>query len=225
MIQDWLTITTQGLQTSWESILLFLPKLMGAIVVFIIGWFIAIWIGKMVAAILEKIKFNELFSRTGWKSAFEKAEISISASDFIGAIIKWILVIISLMVAADILEWTTFSVLLNQIILWVPNLLVAIAILIVAIIIADILEKMVKASTQKMGVGMVNCLGSAIKWSIYVFAILASLSQIGVAKEIVNALVIGFVVTIALALGLSFGLGGKEMAARMLEDWKHKMMK
>jgi hypothetical protein len=225
MIQDWLTITTQGLQASWESILLFLPKLIGAIVVFIIGWFIAIWIGKIVAAILEKIKFNELFSRTGWKSAFEKAEISISASDFIGAIIKWILVIISLMVAADILEWTTFSVLLNEIILWVPNLLVAIAILIVAIIIADILEKMVKASTQKMGVGMVNCLGSAIKWSIYVFAILASLSQIGVAKEIVNALVIGFVVTIALALGLSFGLGGKEMAARMLEDWKHKMMK
>lgn len=225
MIQDWLTITTQGLQASWESILLFLPKLIGAIVVFIIGWFVAIWIGKIVAAILEKIKFNELFSRTGWKSAFEKAEISISASDFIGAIIKWILVIISLMVAADILEWTTFSVLLNEIILWVPNLLVAIAILIVAIIIADILEKMVKASTQKMGVGMVNCLGSAIKWSIYVFAILASLSQIGVAKEIVNALVIGFVVTIALALGLSFGLGGKEMAARMLEDWKHKMMK
>lgn len=225
MIQDWLTITTQGLQTSWESILIFLPNLLGAIVVFIIGWFIAIWIGKIVAAILEKIKFNELFSRTGWKSAFEKAEISISASDFIGAIVKWIFVIISLMVAADILEWAAFSMLLNQIILWVPNLLVAIAILIVAIIIADILEKMVKASAQKMGVGMVNCLGSAIKWSIYVFAILASLAQIGVAREIVNALVIGFVVTIALALGLSFGLGGKEMAARMLEDWKHKMMK
>ncbi len=225
MIQDWLTITMQGLQTSWESILLFLPKLIGAIVVFIIGWFIAIWIGKIVAAILEKIKFNELFNRTGWKSAFEKAEISISASDFIGAITKWILVIISLMVAADILEWTTFSVLLNQIILWVPNLLVAIAILIVAIIIADILEKMVKASAQKMGVGMVNCLGSSIKWAIYVFAILAALSQIGVAKSIVDTLVTGFVVTIALALGLSFGLGGKEMAARMLEDWKHKMMK
>ena len=225
MIQDWLLITTQGLQTSWESILLFLPKLVGAIVVFVIGWFIAIWVGKIVSAILDKIKFNELFSRTGWKAAFEKAEITISASDFIGAIVKWVFVVVALMIAADILEWVGFSTLLNQIILWVPNLIVAIAILVVAIIIADILEKMVKASTQKMGVSFVNYLGSVIRWAVYIFAILAALMQLGVAPAIVNTLVVGFVAMIALAFGLSFGLGGKDMAARLLDEWKHKMMK
>lgn len=225
MIQDWSAITIQGLQSSWESILLFLPKFLGALVVFIIGWFIAIWIGKIIAAILEKIKFNELFTRTGWKSAFEKAEISIMPADFIGAIIKWILVIISLMIAADILEWVAFSTLLNEIITWVPNLLVAIAILIVAIVIADILEKMVKASAQKMGISFVNYLGSAIRWAIYIFAILAALLQIGVAPAIVNTLIIGFVGMFALAFGLSFGLGGKDMAARLLDDWKNKMNK
>ncbi|MFA5178530.1 MAG: hypothetical protein WC427_03150 [Candidatus Paceibacterota bacterium] len=225
MFQDWSLITAQGVQSSWESILLFLPKFLGAVVIFIIGWVVAIWLGKIVSTILEKIKFNDIFSGTGWKSALEKAEINITPSDFIGAIVKWILVIISLMIATDILEWLAFSLLLNQIITWVPNLIVAIAILIVAIIIADILEKMVKASAQKMGVNFVNYLGLGIKWAIYIFAILAALLQLGVASAIVNTLIVGFVAMFALAFGLSFGLGGKDMAARLLEDWRNKMTK
>lgn len=225
MFQDWSLITAQGVQSSWESILLFLPKFLGAVVIFIIGWIVAIWLGKIVSTILEKIKFNDIFSGTGWKSALEKAEINITPSDFIGAIVKWILVIISLMIATDILEWLAFSLLLNQIITWVPNLIVAIAILIVAIIIADILEKMVKASAQKMGVNFVNYLGLGIKWAIYIFAILAALLQLGVASAIVNTLIVGFVAMFALAFGLSFGLGGKDMAARLLEDWRNKMTK
>lgn len=225
MVQDWLNITIQALQSSWEGMLLFLPKLLGAVVVFIIGWFIAIWVGKIIAAILEKIKFNELFSRTGWRAAFEKAEITITPSDFIGAIIKWIFVVVSLMVASDILEWIAFSSLLNRILTWVPSLIIAIAILIVAIVLADILEKMVKASAQKMGVGFVNHLGSAIRAAIYIFAILAALMQVGVAPAIISTLVTGFVATLAIAFGLSFGLGGKDMAAKLLEDWRHKMMK
>lgn len=225
MFQDWSLITAQGVQSSWESILLFLPKFLGAVIIFIIGWVVAIWLGKIVSTILEKIKFNDIFSGTGWKSALEKAEIKIKPSDFIGAIVKWILVIISLMIATDILEWLAFSLLLNQIITWVPNLIVAIAILIVAIIIADILEKMVKASAQKMEVNFVNYLGLGIKWAIYIFAILAALLQIGVASAIVNTLIVGFVAMFALAFGLSFGLGGKDMAARLLEDWRNKMTK
>ncbi len=225
MIQDWSNITIQGFQSAWGSIMLFLPKFLGALVVFIIGWFISIWLGKIVAGILNKIKFNELFSRTGWRNALEKAEITITPSDFMGAIVKWIAVIVFLMVATDILEWVAFAELLQRIIIWIPNLLVAIIILVVAIVLADILEKIVKASAQKMGISFVQFLGSIVRWSIYIFAILAALLQIGVASAIVNTLVVGFVTMIALAFGLSFGLGGKEIAARLLEEWRGKMMK
>ncbi|MFA5369047.1 MAG: hypothetical protein WC303_03575 [Candidatus Paceibacterota bacterium] len=225
MIQDWSNITVQGFQSAWGSIMLFLPKFLGALVVFIIGWFISIWLGKIVAGILNKIKFNELFSRTGWRNALEKAEITITPSDFMGAIVKWIAVIVFLMVATDILEWVAFAELLQRIIIWIPNLLVAIIILVVAIVLADILEKIVKASAQKMGISFVQFLGSIVRWSIYIFAILAALLQIGVASAIVNTLVVGFVTMIALAFGLSFGLGGKEIAARLLEEWRGKMMK
>jgi small-conductance mechanosensitive channel len=225
MIQAWSMIITQGFQSAWDSIVFFLPKFLGALVIFIIGWFIAIWLGKLVSGVLNQIKFNDLFSRTGWKEALEKAEIKILPSDFLGAIIKWIVVVIFLMVATDILEWVAFADLLQRIIIWIPNLLVAIIILVVAIILADILEKIVKASAQKMGISFVNFLGSVVRWGIYIFALLAALLQIGVASAIVNTLVIGFVTMIALAFGLSFGLGGKEIAGRLLEEWKSKMMK
>ncbi|MDD5569107.1 MAG: hypothetical protein PHG23_01690 [Candidatus Pacebacteria bacterium] len=167
---------------------------------------------------MEKIKFNNLFSRTGWTDALQKAEITISPADFVGAIIKWIFVIIFLLVATDILQWVAFSTLLQALLLWIPHLIIAIIILVVAIILADILEKIVKASAKKMGISFVNLLGSLVKWAIYIFAILAVLAQLEVAPAIVNALVTGFVAMLALALGLAFGLGGKDTAARLLED-------
>jgi hypothetical protein len=109
--------------------------------------------------------------------------------------------------------------------MWVPNLIIAIAILVVAIILADILEKIVKASTQKIGVNFANQIGTFIRIAIYTFAILIALMQLGVAPAIINTLVVGFVITIALAFGLAFGLGGKEMAEKFLEDWRHKLTK
>jgi small-conductance mechanosensitive channel len=223
MIQDWSLITTQALQGAWQNILLFLPNLLAAIVIFIIGWFVAIWIGKLVAGILNGIKFDALFDKTGWKEALQNAELKVSPSGFIGAIVKWVLAIIFLMISTNILGWNAFAAILSDIIAWVPNLLVAIIILVVAIIIADIVEKLVRVSAKKIGVSFVNFLGAIVKWSIYIFAGLAALVQLGITPDIVKILMIGFVGTLALALGLSFGLGGKEAAGRMIEDAKRKI--
>jgi len=223
MIQDWSLITTQALQGAWEEILLFLPNLLAAIIIFILGWFIAIWIGKLVAQVLNKLKFDSVFEKTGWKEALSGADVKVEPSGFIGAICKWILVIVFLMIVTDIMGWVAFAGLLAGIIAWMPSLLVAIIILVVAIIIADIIEKMVKVSTKKMGISSVNFLGSIVKWAIYIFAGLAVLLQLGVTPEIVKVLVMGFVGTITLALGLSFGLGGKEAAGRFIEDMRKKV--
>lgn len=223
MIQDWSLITTQALQGAWENILLFLPNLLAAIVIFILGWFIAIWIGKLIAQILNKLKFDSVFEKTGWKEALSNADVKVEPSSFIGAVCKWILVIVFLMIVTDIMGWVAFAGLLAKIIAWMPNLLVAIIILVVAIIIADIIEKLAKVSIKKMGVSSVNFLGSVVKASIYIFAGLAVLLQLGVTPEIVKVLIMGFVGTVTLALGLSFGLGGRDAAARFIEDMRKKV--
>jgi len=220
---DWTGITMLALQQSWENIIGFLPLLLGAIIIFIIGWIIAIWIGKLASGILGAIKFDKIFEGAGWKEAFDKAEIKVTPSDFIGAIVKWILIIVFLIVAADILGWVAFAALLTKLLAWIPNLVVSIAIFVVAVVLADILGKMVKASVNKMGVSLTNFLGSAVKWAIYVFAVFAILLQLGIAASIVNTLVIGFVATLVLSFGLAFGLGGKEAAARFIEEAKNKL--
>jgi len=223
MIQDWTMITIEALKDAWQSFLIFIPKLLGALIIFVVGWFIAIGLGRLVAEILVRLKFNQIFEKTGWKDALEKAELKVNPAEFIGAIFKWVLVIVFLSAAVDVLKLSQFVVLLNRLIGWLPNLIVAVAIFIVAIIVADIIEKVVRASVKKIGVDYVGFFGTISRWGIYVFAGLMILSQLGVASTIINAVVFGFVGMLALALGLAFGLGGKDVAAEIIKELKEKI--
>ncbi len=217
MINEVTTSTSHALAHAWASIVSFLPMLLAAVIVFVIGWFISIGIGKLVSEVLRKLGFNNIFKKTGWENAFKRADIEVDPAQFIGVITKWIFVIIFLMIASDIIGWSSFSVLLGQIIVWIPNLIVAIVILVVAIVLADILEKIVRATVDRMGVASANFLGSLTKWVIYIVAILAILSQLNVASTIVNSIIFGIVATFVLAVGLAFGLGGRDEASRILK--------
>ena len=224
MIQQGNEFIIQTFQDLFQKFVVdFLPKLIVAIIAFVIGWFVAILLGKLVSEILTRLKLNQLFERTGWKEAFERAEIKVNPSEFIGAIFKWVLVIVALQVAVEILGLPQFAALLNRFVSWIPNLIVAIAILIVAIIVADILQKIIKASAQKIGVKYVGILGGIVRWGIYILAIFAILLQLNVATTIVNAFILGFIGMLSLAFGLAFGLGGKDAAAKIIEYIRRKL--
>jgi len=223
MIQDWSIITIQALQGVWQGFLSFIPALIAAVIVFVIGWFISVGIGKVVAQILIRLKFDRLFEKTGWKESLERAELKVNPSEFIGAICKWILVIVSLMVAIEILGFTQFAIFLGKIAGWLPNLIISVAIFVVAVILADILEKIVRTAVKKIEIRYVEFLGLAARWAIYIFAAFAVLLQLGVNPTIINTLLIGFIGMIALAFGLAFGLGGKDAAAKLIEDLKEKI--
>ncbi len=224
MIGEWTQITIEALQRSLYAMGDFLPRLIGAIIFFLIGWMIA-KIGEVVIIqLLLKLKLNQFFERTGWREALEKAEIKVNLAEFIGSIFKWVLIIVFLSAAIEILGFHQFADLLNRFIAWLPNLIVAIAIFIVAIIVAEILEKVIKASVKKMGINYVGLIGGIVKWGIYIFSILLILSQLDIGKEIVNALIYGIVGTLTLALGLSFGLGGREAAGEIIKEVKKKII-
>ncbi len=223
VVQDWSIITLEALQSAWKGFLMFLPRLIGAIVVLIIGWFLAVGLGKLIAEILKQLRFNRIFERVGWKEALQKAELKVNPSEFIGAIIKWILVIVFLLASVEILGFVHFADFLKRVVTWLPNLIVASAIFVVTVIITDILEKIMKASVKKMGVGYAGFLGMTIRWAIYIFAALAILFQLGVTPTIIDTLIKGFVGMITLSFGLAFGLGGKDAAAKFILDIKEKI--
>ena len=223
MIEEWYQTTYDSLLGLWKGFLNFIPSLLAAIIVFVIGWFIAEVIGKIVARILKVLKLNQIFDRANWKEALEAAEIKVNISEFIGGICKWVLVIVFLSVSVEILGLGQFASLLNRLISWLPNLIVAVAIFVVAVIVADILNRLIRASVKKIGVKYGGFLSALVRWSIYIFAGLAILLQLGVTPAIIQTIIVGFVGMIALALGLSFGLGGKDAAAKLIEDFKKKI--
>lgn len=223
IVQDWSIITLEALQSAWRGFLLFLPRLIGALFVLTIGWFLAIGLGKLVAGILKQLRFNRIFERASWKEALQKAELKVNPSEFIGAICKWILIIVFLLASVEILGFVQFADFLKSVVAWLPNLIVASAIFVVTVIVTDILEKVLKTSVKKMGVGYAGFLGVAIRWAIYIFAGLAILLQLGVTPSIIDTLIKGFVGMITLALGLAFGLGGKEAAAQFIVDIREKI--
>lgn len=223
IVQTWAETTTLALQNLWQGFLTFIPTLIGAIIVFIIGWFISVGIGKLISEILIRIKFNQLFERAGWKQALEKAELKVNAAEFVGAIVKWVLVIVFLLAAVEILGFVQFAVFLKSVLAYLPNVIVAALIFVVTVIVVDIVEKVVRAAVEGVKVGYGHLVSAIIKWSIWIFAILAILHQLGIAKSFMETLFSGFVAMLVIALGIAFGLGGKEVAAEILRDIRNKL--
>ena len=223
MVLDWYYVTIQSLQNLWQGFLSFIPVLIGAIIVFVIGWFISVGVGKLITEILKRIKFNQVFEKEGWKSALEKAEIKVDASGFIGAIVKWIFVIVFLLAAVEILGLIQFAGFLKSVLAYLPNVIVAALIFVVTVILVDIVEKVVRAAVESIKVGYGAMVSAVIKWSIWVFALLAILHQLGIAKPFMETLFTGLVAMLVISLGIAFGLGGKEVAAEILQDVKRKL--
>ncbi|MDD5433547.1 MAG: hypothetical protein PHE77_02745 [Candidatus Pacebacteria bacterium] len=223
MIQSWSSVTLDALQGFWQGFIGFIPNLIGAAIILIIGWLIAIWVGKLIALLLNKAKFDVVFEKTKWQEALEKAEFKMDMSEFVGSLIKWVLIIVFLLAAVEILGMSQFASFLSGIVSWLPNVVISVAIFIVAVIISDFFEKMMKAFAGKMNVKYIGLVGSIVKWAIWVFALLAILGQLGVASEIIQILVTGFVALIVIGGGLAFGLGGKDMARDALENLKNKL--
>lgn len=222
IVGDWYSTTAKALLDLWGGFISFIPKLIGALIIFLIGWFISIGVGKLIAQLLRKIKFNRIFEKGGMKTALEKAEIKVDASGFIGVIFKWVLMIVFLLAAVEVLGLIQFADFLTEVLKYLPNVIIAVLIFAVAVIIADILEKVIRAAVEGIKVGYGHISGVIVKWSIWIFAILAILYQLQIAKELVQVLFTGIVALIVIAGGLAFGLGGKEFATNILQSIKRK---
>ncbi|MEI7424931.1 MAG: hypothetical protein WCK10_02320, partial [Candidatus Staskawiczbacteria bacterium] len=219
---DWLLV----IQPILQKLIEFIGNLLLAVIVFVIGYLISIGIGKLIAEILKSVKFNKLFEKEGWKRSMQRANIDVNPSDFIGAIFKWVFVVVSLLLVVDMLKLTAFSVFLNQVLAYLPRVIVAVLAFVVAIIISDIVEKIVRVSVERLKVGSGYVASSIVKWSIWIFTALLILDLVLPAslliKTLYSSIVYGVVGALALGVGLAIGLGGKDTAAKVISDMYRK---
>jgi len=220
---DWYSITQAALKDVWQGLIVFIPKLVGAIIVFVLGWFVSLWVGKLVVGLLEKVKFNRLFERQNWKTAFEKAGLKNNAADFIGEVVKWVLMIVFLLAAVEILGYVQFAVFLTRILDYLGNVVVAALIFVVTAVVVDLLAKVIVAMSESAKFRHALFAGEIVKWAIWIFAIFAILHQLEIAQALVDILFTGIVATLVISFGLAFGLAGKDFAVEILTELRKKI--
>lgn len=223
MYRNWYIVTKNSLTWLWEGIKYYFWRVIGAIIIIIIGWIVATIIGKIVTEILRKLGFNKPFEKGRWKEIIEKAELKADPSGFIGTIVKWVIFIAFLLASVEALGFVQLAGFVSRVASWLPNVIVAAAIFIIAVVIGEYVPKLIAAISRGFGVKYSNVLEEIMKWAIWIFAGLAILYQLGVAKEFIITLFEGFVAFLAISGGLAFGLGGKDAAARLIEEAGRKL--
>ena len=206
---------TDSLINLWNSVIGFAPELMGAFVILILGIIIAPIFGGIVKRLVKLTNIDTLFEKTVLIGTFENLGLRFTFSNVIGKLVKWFFLIAFLIAAMDVLGWTSVTEFLKEIMLYIPNVAVAIIIIAVGLIASQFVKNAVVTGLKTSNTAIKNpeLLGNIARWALVVFAALAALLQLGVAERLIEILFAGVIITLA----ISFGLGGKEKAARFLD--------
>lgn len=218
-ITDWGTAVVTSVAAALTMFVAAIPKVIGFLIILIIGWIVASILAGIVAAVLRTIRFNDLAQRSGLTGFVQRMGVRRDASGVIADVAKWFVRLIVLVVAFDELGLPAVSLVFNQMLAWLPNLVVALVVLVITGILATAVADLVRGSTSQAGIGSSNLLASLANWTIWGFGIIVAVNQIGVASTLVNTLFMALVGALALATGLAFGLGGRDTAGEIVRSW------
>ena len=214
---------TAVVKGAWDAfstkITIFLPKLIGAIIIFVVGLIIAKLIKMGIVKLLRLVRFDSAADKTGVKGFLDKGNIIKTPSEIIGSLVYWFVMILVLIASMDALGLPIVSDILNDIFLYIPNVVAAIIVLILGILFGNLLSAVVRTAASNAGLTTAEGVGKIALYAIVVFSGAIALIQLGIGEEIVaSAFGLAFG-AVALAFGLAFGLGGKEVAGEYLKRW------
>ncbi len=216
MIQDITNASLQALNESLVNTARFLPNLIAAIIIFAVGVIIAVLVKNALVKILEAVGIESLLSKTVIPEALKSVGTGVTTTSLIGELVRWFIILIFLIPAADQLGLGAVNEILTAILLYIPNVVVAVIIVAVGAVFAKIARDLVTATAAGLGTQAAGIIGQVARWSIFIFAFLAALNQLGVATDLIRILFTGLIAMAAIAGGLAFGLGGKETAEAIL---------
>ncbi|HSX24443.1 MAG TPA: hypothetical protein VLG69_00565 [Candidatus Andersenbacteria bacterium] len=218
----WSTAVTNSLSDLWVQFISFIPNVIAAVVVFIVGWAIAVAVGRLIEKLLVLVRINAAFeSLRGLKRAVEQAGLTLNIAHLVGEIFKWFFIIVSLLAATNILGLQQVSEFLTSVLYYIPNVVIAALILVISVVLANFVYRTVLATVEAAGFTSGGAIAAICKWSILVFAIFAALLQLNVASQLIQTFLTAFFAMVAIAGGLAFGLGGKDLAAKWLAKAEH----
>ncbi|MDE2019006.1 MAG: hypothetical protein KGJ13_01515 [Patescibacteria group bacterium] len=222
IVQSWTDVLVGSLQNLWMGFASFVPSLIAALVILIIGLIVAAGLGALVQKIFEAIRLDTFLEKLGLKPYFDRASLKLRASYFLGRLVYWFIVIAFLLAAVNSLGLYALAAFLTSVLNYIPNVIAAVLIMLAAVVLATFLRRIVTASVMGAKLHAAHFLGSLTWWSITIFGLLAALTQLDIAAAIIQSIVTGFIAMLALAGGLAFGLGGKGYAEHLMNKLKDR---
>ena len=220
----WSDALNVSFQNMWNGVISFILMIIIALLIVILGWIIGAVIERVIYQIMRSLKIDEALRKAGLEDWLRHGGLTLDSGHFVGALIKWFIIIVFLVAAFDILRLNQVNAFLKDVVLsYLPQVIIAILILLAAAIIADVMKRIVSASARTAHLKSANFLGSVTKWSIWIFAILVALNQLGIAESFVQTIFLGAIIALSLSFGLAFGLGGQESAAKFLDKMRQEI--
>lgn len=219
---EWKSLVVEPVTQMLSRILAYLPVLLGALLILIVGWLIAKAIKRLVDWLLKMVRFDTLADKAGITEILRKGDLNISAREVVSSIVYWLIIIMVLVMTVDALGLPKSSDILASLFAYVPKVIVALLVLIVAMFLANFVSGIVRTAAGNANLPKPEILAGVSRWAIIIFAVTIALEQLGIAPMLVTATFNIILGGIVLALALAFGLGGKDAAAKYLEELKQR---
>lgn len=218
VFSTWADVLSQSFQNIFTGLVSFIPNLVVAVVIFIVGWLVGVGLGRVVAQIVNSLRIDQALKSTGIENLLSRAGYELSAGKFLGFLVEWFFIIVFLVASLQVLGLTQVNDFLRTVVLgYLPQVIVAVLILLVAAVIAEAAERVVSGSAKAASLHAAGFLGKVARYAIWIFALLVALEQLNVATGFIQTLFTGVVIAVSLAIGLAFGLGGQASASRYLD--------
>ena len=223
---DWQTTVMEPVQAMWTRVLGFLPNLIGAIIILVVGCLLAALVQKVITRFLKLARLDTVSEKTGIANILTKGDINYTLSEIVGVLIYWLLVLVVILAGLNALQLTIAADLLNKVVLYVPNVIASVFILVLGMFLASIVANAVRASAATAGIHQARALGQSAQVIISVLAFIEALKQLGIDTSLVDLLIKAVLLTASLGVGLAIGLGCKDMAAKhvgqLLDSFRSK---
>lgn len=202
----------------WFTVAQYIPAILAAVVVFLIGWIVGVILYRVVVEVVRVLRIDDALRAAGMNDAAKHVGFNLDVGKFLGRLVEWFVILVFLIAALDILGLTRVTIMLQTVVLlYLPQVIVAALIIILGAIVAEVVRGLIAHSGRATGAHGANLAGTVAKYAIWAWAVMAALQQLGIAAEMIQTLFTGIVIALALGLGLAFGLGGKDAAARTIE--------
>ena len=209
----------------WTSFLAILPTVLGAIVIFAIGLILAYWIKRLVNELLKAVKFEKLSESLGIEQYLKKAEIKLDLAGVLAVFFQWIVILVFFLTAVDILGLSVVSEVLARVLSYIPNILAAALIFGAGYFVAGVVESVVRGAFASVDHEAAKPVAKFSRWVIVIVSFFAAVEQLQIARGLIATFFQGLTYTIVLVVGLSVGLGAKDVVAKILNDWYEKVKK